>query len=143
MAIRARYAGKELLFELAPGQTLHERLSTELDIDPVRLKLLCKGKNYSSVLPATATAQLIAHCREGAVVTVMGTPHAHQLDRPISLRERIAKIVSTLSVAGVATWAHDLLVGVLSWVWLFVTSIFVVRKPLPPARRGGGQPARL
>jgi hypothetical protein len=32
------------------------------DIAPERMKLLCCGKNFSSVLPATATAQLAARC---------------------------------------------------------------------------------
>ena len=59
------------VLELLPGETLHDRLSGELDVDPARIKLVCKGHNYSSVLPATATEQLVELCRGGAVVMVI------------------------------------------------------------------------
>ena len=134
--IRARYGGRELVLELSPGETLHERLSAELDIDPARLKLVCKGQNYSSVLPATATEQLVELCRGGAVVMVMGTPRSRQLDRPRTLREHAARIIAPLrglSLAAVALGARERFAGLLSFFWLFVTSAFTKRRR--PVRR--------
>ena len=137
--IRAKHNGREFSYELIPGETIHERLSAEFDLDPTRLKLLCKGKNYSSVLPASATAQLIEQCRDGAVVMVMGTPRSQQLDRPLSLLERASRLVArTPPFAVVKTRARDLFLGVLSWSWLFISSAFMKKR-----RRGGaaaGQP---
>ena len=132
--IRARYGGRELVLELLPGETLHDRLSGELDVDPARIKLVCKGHNYSSVLPATATEQLVELCRGGAVVMVMGTPRSRQLDRPLTLREHATRIIAPLrglSFVAVALGVREWLVGLLSFSWLFISSAFTKRRPHP------------
>jgi len=126
---RFKYLGK--IHELPlPGDriNLHDVASSYFGIPSARMKLIVKGKAYTS---ENSAALLEAHLSSGIVIMVVGTQARDHLD---STQKRIKAGRET--VLSILVGLPGLLWGCISafvlFCWLFVKSMFVKAPPRQP-----------